>query len=74
MGNEGKFVLSVHPEDADRALSIIRSSKYGENAAVIGMVKKNNQPSDMHKVVLNTNIGGKRVIGLMYGEGLPRIC
>ena len=74
MGNEGKFVLSVHPEDADRALSIIRSSKYGENAAIIGMVKKNNQPSDMHKVVLNTNIGGKRVIGLMYGEGLPRIC
>ena len=74
MGNEGKFVLSVHPEDADRALSIIRSSQYGENAAIIGMVKKNNQPSDMHKVVLNTNIGGKRVIGLMYGEGLPRIC
>ena len=74
MGNEGKFVLGVHPDDAEQALSIIRSSKYGENAAIIGDVKKINRATDMHKVVLNTAIGGKRVIGLMYGEGLPRIC
>jgi len=74
MGNEGKFVLSVHPDDAQKAVSIIKNSRYGENACIIGEVKKNIQTADMHKVVLNTDIGGKRVIGLMYGEGLPRIC
>ena len=74
MGNEGKFVLSVHPDDADKALSILRSSQYCENACVIGEVIKENGTAGAHKVIMNTNIGGKRVIGLMYGEGLPRIC
>lgn len=74
MGNEGKFVLSVHADDAEKALSIIRGSKYCENAVVIGEVKKNNRAVDMYRVILNTAIGGKRVVGLMYGEGLPRIC
>ena len=74
MGNEGKFVLSVHPDDADKALSVLKSSKYCENACIIGEVNKENNAEDTHRVVMNTNIGGKRVIGLMYGEGLPRIC
>ena len=74
MGNEGKMVLSVDEKDAERAVSIIRGSKYGENACVIGKVTKNNETADIHNVVLNTKIGGKRIIGLLYGEGLPRIC
>ena len=74
MGNEGKMVLSVAAEDADRAVSLIRSSKYGENATIIGDVVKVNDDDDIKGVILNTKIGGKRTIGLMYGEGLPRIC
>ncbi|MCR5670944.1 MAG: hydrogenase expression/formation protein HypE [Butyrivibrio sp.] len=74
MGNEGKMVLSVSKKDEEKALSIIRSSKYGENAAVIGEVKKNINPDDKSNVVLLTKIGGRRIVGLMYGEGLPRIC
>lgn len=74
MGNEGKMVLSVDKEDSERAVEIIRNSKYGENACIIGKVTKTEETADIHNVVLNTKIGGKRIIGLLYGEGLPRIC
>ena len=74
MGNEGKAIISVHKDDAERALSLIKSAKYGENAAIIGEVIKNNEPEADNKVIMNTKLGGKRIIGLMYGEGLPRIC
>ena len=74
MGNEGKMVLSVHKDDADKALSAIRSSKYGADAAIIGTVSKKDDAADNNNVVLCTKIGDRRIIGLMYGEGLPRIC
>ena len=74
MGNEGKMVLSVAAEDAEKALLLIRESKYGENAEIIGDVIQSEETINDHNVVLNTKIGGKRIIGLMYGEGLPRIC
>ena len=74
MGNEGKMVLSVHRDDAEKAVSLIKESKYGENCCIIGRVEKNDQTAENNSVVLNTRIGGKRIIGLMYGEGLPRIC
>ncbi len=68
MGNEGKMIAVVAADDAEKAVDIIRSSRYGENAAVIGYV------SDDKKVVMNTNLGGRRIITELYGEGLPRIC
>ena len=70
MGNEGKMICVVAGEDAEKALSIIRSSKYGENATIIGEVKH----ADNSGVILHTAIGGTRLIGPLYGEGLPRIC
>ena len=74
MGNEGKMVLSVHKDDASMALNIIKASKYGQNAAIIGSVHKDDLTKDMPKVIVRTLIGGKRIVGLLYGEGLPRIC
>ena len=71
MGNEGKAVVVVTEEDAERALSLIRESRYGENAAVVGRVSKNDAAGE---VVLHTGVGGRRIIKQMYGEGLPRIC
>lgn len=68
MGNEGKLVAVVDKADADMALSVIKSSRYGENAAIIGEVTENGG------VVMNTKLGGKRIISELYGEGLPRIC
>jgi hydrogenase expression/formation protein HypE len=69
MGNEGKMVAVVAAEDAEKALACIRASRYGENAAVIGRVLSGDSA-----VLLKTPIGGTRVVGPLYGEGLPRIC
>lgn len=68
MGNEGKLVCVVAKSDAHKALQIIRESKYGENAAIIGKVSSGNG------VVMETALGGKKKVGILIGEGLPRIC
>lgn len=68
MGNEGKLVAIVADKDAQRALNIMRRSRYGENAAIIGTV------TESGGVIMNTRLGGRRVISELYGEGLPRIC
>ncbi len=74
MGNEGKMALSVHKDDAEKALLIIRDSEYGKDAEIIGRVVKPSEAVESGRVTVTTRIGGKRVIGPMYGEGLPRIC
>jgi len=68
MGNEGKFVAIVSPEHALKALEILHSTPGGENAAIIGKI------SEGKGVKLTTKIGGKRLLNVLYGEGLPRIC
>lgn len=68
MGNEGKAVIVVKGDDAQKALDIIKASAYGENAAIIG------KATDSGSVNLITLLGGKRKVGVLIGEGLPRIC
>ncbi|MBR0089258.1 MAG: hydrogenase expression/formation protein HypE [Clostridia bacterium] len=68
MGNEGKMIAVVAEKDAEKAVQIIRKSKYGENAAIIGTV------IDGEGVTMLTRLGGKRTVTELYGEGLPRIC
>ncbi len=68
MGNEGKLVCIVKAEDAEKALFAIKQSKYGENAAIIGYV------SEGSGVTMSTALGGKKRVGILIGEGLPRIC
>ncbi len=70
MGNEGKLVAFVAPEDADRACEILSGCVYGKHAAVIGTVT-DEEPGSAY---VNTAIGGKRVLDVLFGEGLPRIC
>lgn len=70
MGNEGKLIAFVAKEDAKKALEIIRASKYGSDAAIIGNVTMDKPGMAYSK----TALGSKRVLDLMYGEGLPRIC
>jgi hydrogenase expression/formation protein HypE len=74
MGNEGKMVCIVDGRDADRALSIIRNSRYGQNACVIGEVQNPCETKPAGTVILKTAVGGERSIGVLQGEGLPRIC
>lgn len=68
MANEGKMIAVVPETQADKALDIIRKSKYGENAAIIGRIKEGSG------VVMETSLSGSRIIDILYGEGLPRIC
>ena len=70
MGNEGKMIAVVPQEYAQKALGCIRSSRYGENAAIIGRVTDTQKKT----VLMHTPVGGIRVMTELIGEGLPRIC
>ncbi len=72
MGNEGKMIAVVAKEDATKALELIRGSRYGEKAQIVGSVRLCEEGEDP-VLLVETSIGGKRVVGPLYGEGLPRI-
>lgn len=70
VANEGKLLAFVAAEDADTVLAAIRSDAFGREACIIGDV------TDAHpgQVVLETRIGGRRIVDMLTGEQLPRIC
>jgi hydrogenase expression/formation protein HypE len=68
MGNEGKLLAVVSAEDTEKALRLIRNAPYGRNAAVIGTILEG------RGVFATTDTGSTRVVNVLYGEGLPRIC
>jgi hydrogenase expression/formation protein HypE len=70
VANEGKMLILVAPEDAAKALFIIRRSPYGESARVIGQV--GNGPAG--RVQVRTVIGTARILDPPSGDLLPRIC
>jgi hydrogenase expression/formation protein HypE len=67
---EGRLVAVVSPEDADNALAALRAHPLGEQAAVIGAVTT--EPPGI--VQLKTAFGGTRIVDLLVGDPLPRIC
>ena len=69
VGNEGKVCLAVIPEKADEILGALRQTKEGENASIIG--EATNQ---FDTVVLETLVGGKRIVPQPAGDPVPRIC
>lgn len=74
MGNEGKLAAVVAGRDAERALAIMRSATYGENATILGEVKAPEDNAESGRLILRTRIGGRRILEELQGEGLPRIC
>ncbi|OGO47085.1 MAG: hydrogenase expression/formation protein HypE [Chloroflexi bacterium RBG_16_64_32] len=70
VANEGKLVAVVAPEDAEQVLAAMRATRYGEQAAIIGEVVA--EPAG--KVLMRTAIGGTRIVHMLVGEMLPRIC
>ncbi|MDY6917548.1 MAG: hydrogenase expression/formation protein HypE [Chloroflexota bacterium] len=70
VANEGRLVAVVGPGDVEQLLDRMRANKYGRGAAVIGEV------TDDHpgKVVLRTTLGASRIVDMLVGELLPRIC
>lgn len=69
IGNEGKVVIGVVKEKVNGVLSKIRKQPIGKNAAIIGEVTDR-----IRGVVMETSVGGKRVINKPTGDPIPRIC
>ena len=67
---EGRMVVFVPGEQAEKALELLRTTKGGEGAARIGTVTD----ADKGTVYLRTSLGTKRILDLLSGEQLPRIC
>jgi hydrogenase expression/formation protein HypE len=70
VANEGKIVAIVAPQIADRVLAAMQAHPLGADSCIIGEVIE--QPSGM--VLMKTNVGGTRVVDVLFGEQLPRIC
>ncbi len=69
IANEGKMLFFVEPKDAEKVVSSLKNHPQGKNAAIIGEVK-NGRPL----VKLQTTIASHRIIDMISGEQLPRIC
>ena len=70
LANEGKLLAFVSPDGVDAVLKTMQNDAFGKDAAIIGEVV-NDYPG---RVFLKTRIGGKRVVDMLAGEQLPRIC
>jgi hydrogenase expression/formation protein HypE len=70
VANEGKLIAIVPADDAERLLAAMRRHPLGKKSAIIGMVT----PSHPGMVIMQSTVGGERVVTMLAGEQLPRIC
>jgi hydrogenase expression/formation protein HypE len=70
IANEGQFLAVVAPEYADLALNALNNAPGGEDACIIGEVRK--EPANA--VLVSTRYGGSRIVDMLAGDPLPRIC
>ena len=70
IANEGKLIAFVGQDDAENVLSAMKKDKYGKDASIIGEVVSDSPG----KVFMQTRIGGSRIVDMLTGEQLPRIC
>jgi hydrogenase expression/formation protein HypE len=70
IANEGQFLAVVHPDYADAGVEALRRSPGGDGTRIVGEVRE--QPSGT--VLVTTRYGGSRVVDMLVGDPLPRIC
>jgi hydrogenase expression/formation protein HypE len=70
VANEGKMVAIVAAEDADKILKAMKKHRYGKDAAIIGEVFADHPG----RVVMKTLLGSSRIVDMLVGDLLPRIC
>ncbi len=70
IANEGQFLAVVSPDDVDVALQILRNTFGGHEAMMIGEIRE--QPAGA--VLVTTSYGGSRIVDMLVGDPLPRIC
>jgi len=69
VGNEGKIVIGVVPQKAEDVLATLKQTKEGKHAQIIGEAT-----GQFKGVVLETVVGGKRILAPPIGDPVPRIC
>ncbi len=70
VANEGKLIAVVPEDDAERLVAVMRTHPLGRNASLIGQIV----PQHPGMVTMRSLVGGERVVTLLSGEQLPRIC
>jgi hydrogenase expression/formation protein HypE len=70
LANEGRLVAIVPPSEADRALAALRAHPLGRDGCCIGWVTERRP----RQVVMHTLLGGQRIVDMLVGDQLPRIC
>ena len=70
VANEGKLVAVMAPEVADAVVARMKENPYGRDACIIGEVRA--EPQGI--VAMRTGFGGTRIVDMLTGEQLPRIC
>jgi len=70
VANEGKLVAVVAADGAEKVVEVMRRNKYGKEAVVIGEVVSEHPC----RVILKTRMGASRIVDMLVGEQLPRIC
>jgi len=69
VGNEGKIAIAVVPQKAEEVLIALKKTREGENAEIIGEAN-----DDFSGVVIETEVGGRRILAPPIGDPVPRIC
>jgi hydrogenase expression/formation protein HypE len=70
IANEGQFLAVIAPEYADLALNALQQTEGGDDARIIGQIRE--EPANA--VLVNTRYGGSRIVDMLVGDPLPRIC
>ena len=70
VANEGKVVIIIDPVSAGKIISVMKEHEFGKDARIIGEITG----SYAGKAFINTGIGGRRILDMLAGEQLPRIC
>lgn len=71
LANEGKIVVVVPPQETEAALAAMRAHQYGKDATQVGHIEKDGRAGRVH---MKTVFGGSRIVDMLIGEQLPRIC
>ena len=70
VANEGKLVVVVSPAHAEGILNVMKHNRYGSESAIIGEVVSEHTG----RVIMKTALGASRIVDMLTGELLPRIC
>ncbi|MCK5430109.1 MAG: hypothetical protein KAI94_11590 [Anaerolineales bacterium] len=70
VANEGKLIAIIAAEDAGKVLTAMKNSQYGKEAVIIGEITE----SPQRRLLMKTTLGSTRIVDVLSGEMLPRIC